>query len=79
MSTAHGTSLILISSGRPRWESCDYEDRDQTLRKLRGQGKKEFIEAEEEMGKKRGEEIFLRKGETKEMQEEKGSEGIRME
>ena len=53
-------------------EGGDSGDRDQTFRELRGQGEKEFIEAEAEVGKKVG-------GEKKEMEEEKGSEGIRME
>ena len=60
-------------------EGADYEDRDQTVSELWGQGEKEFIEAEAEMGKKAGGGILLRKGEKKEMEEEKGSEGIRME
>lgn len=64
--------------GRRR-EGGDPGDRDQTFRELRGQGGKEFIEAEAEMGKKAGGEILLRKGEKKEMEAEKGSDGIRME
>ena len=55
-----------------------YEDRDQTLRKLWGQGEKEFIEAAEETGKRGRGEIFPRKEEKKEMEGAKGSEGIRM-
>ena len=60
-------------------EGGDSGDRDQTFRELRGQGEKEFIEAEAEVGKKAGGEILLRKGEKKEMEEGKGSEGIRMQ
>ena len=59
-------------------EGGDPGDRDQTFRELRGQGEKEFIEAEAEMGKKAEGEILLRKGEKKEMEAEKGSDGIRM-